>query len=202
MREHITCIACVLQEYFTETDDGFLHERIVREVKEYKSLVGKRKKAANKRWATNSKASNGDASALQVECKSNANHKPITNNHKPETSIITGADAPPKKTGSRLHKDWKLNPEYYNAALAIKPALTDQQIKTMADGFRDYWVAKSGKDATKLDWLATWRNWVRNQRIQNTPTANANNWRAKMTPEEAAFVAEQERLELERIYGK
>ena len=28
--------------------------------------------------------------------------------------------------------------------------------------FRDYWTAKSGQDATKFDWLATWRNWLRN----------------------------------------
>lgn len=27
--------------------------------------------------------------------------------------------------------------------------------------FRDHWVAKTGKDATKTDWLATWRNWCR-----------------------------------------
>jgi len=27
--------------------------------------------------------------------------------------------------------------------------------------FRDYWHAKSGKDATKIDWVATWRNWMR-----------------------------------------
>lgn len=27
--------------------------------------------------------------------------------------------------------------------------------------FRDYWTAKAGKDAAKLDWQATWRQWVR-----------------------------------------
>ena len=27
--------------------------------------------------------------------------------------------------------------------------------------FSDYWTAKSGANATKLDWLATWRNWCR-----------------------------------------
>ncbi len=27
--------------------------------------------------------------------------------------------------------------------------------------FRDYWTAKSGANATKLDWQATWRQWVR-----------------------------------------
>lgn len=26
--------------------------------------------------------------------------------------------------------------------------------------FRNYWQAKSGKDATKIDWPATWRNWM------------------------------------------
>jgi hypothetical protein len=30
------------------------------------------------------------------------------------------------------------------------------------DQFRDYWHAKSGKDATKIDWEATWRSWMRN----------------------------------------
>ncbi|WP_143348254.1 hypothetical protein [Ensifer adhaerens] len=30
------------------------------------------------------------------------------------------------------------------------------------DKFRDYWRAKSGRDASKLDWAATWRNWMRN----------------------------------------
>lgn len=30
--------------------------------------------------------------------------------------------------------------------------------------FADYWKAKPGKDGCKLDWVATWRNWCRNQR--------------------------------------
>jgi hypothetical protein len=30
--------------------------------------------------------------------------------------------------------------------------------------FRDYWLAKAGAHARKVDWLATWRNWVRNER--------------------------------------
>lgn len=27
--------------------------------------------------------------------------------------------------------------------------------------FVDYWRGRSGKDGTKTDWLATWRNWMR-----------------------------------------
>jgi len=30
--------------------------------------------------------------------------------------------------------------------------------------FRDYWIAKPGRDGLKVDWLATWRNWVRNEK--------------------------------------
>ncbi len=36
--------------------------------------------------------------------------------------------------------------------------------KVEAATFVDHWHAKSGRDATKLDWQATWRNWVRNSR--------------------------------------
>lgn len=34
-------------------------------------------------------------------------------------------------------------------------------IAVEAERFRDYWHAKAGKDGRKLDWQATWRNWVR-----------------------------------------
>lgn len=30
--------------------------------------------------------------------------------------------------------------------------------------FSDFWIAKPGKEGVKLDWLATWRNWVRNEK--------------------------------------
>jgi hypothetical protein len=30
--------------------------------------------------------------------------------------------------------------------------------------FADFWRGKAGKDARKVDWQATWRNWVRNER--------------------------------------
>jgi nicotinamide mononucleotide adenylyltransferase len=39
--------------------------------------------------------------------------------------------------------------------------MTEELIKSTADQFRDYWIAKAGAGATKLDWEATWRNWVR-----------------------------------------
>lgn len=41
--------------------------------------------------------------------------------------------------------------------------------KRETDKFINYWHAKSGKDATKLDWNATWRNWMLSAEERLTP---------------------------------
>ena len=61
--------------------------------------------------------------------------------------------------GSRLSKDWALPAEWETWCRAARP---DLDPRVTAETFRDFWVAKAGKDAAKLDWEATWRNWVRN----------------------------------------
>lgn len=66
-----------------------------------------------------------------------------------------------KTAGSRLDVNWVLPPEWQEWAEKERP---DLDIGTTAYGFRDFWIAKPGKDGRKADWQATWRNWVRNQR--------------------------------------
>ena len=36
--------------------------------------------------------------------------------------------------------------------------------------FKDYWVSASGRNAVKLDWIATWRNWIRRAYPSNSNT--------------------------------
>jgi hypothetical protein len=38
----------------------------------------------------------------------------------------------------------------------------------VADSFRDFWIAKAGTGGVKLDWQATWRNWIRSQSAPKT----------------------------------
>lgn len=64
--------------------------------------------------------------------------------------------------GSRLPKDWVLKKAWGAEALALQPNWTPEHCRMQADKFRDYWIAVPGKAGIKLDWLATWRNWVRN----------------------------------------
>ena len=63
--------------------------------------------------------------------------------------------------GTALPETWTLPDDWKTWA---EGARSDVDVLTVADSFRDYWVAKPGKDGRKADWLATWRNWVRNQR--------------------------------------
>ena len=64
----------------------------------------------------------------------------------------------PKK-GTRLSAEWR--PSAADWADACK-VLGSRQAENELAKFRDYWPAKPGNHALKLDWNATWRNWVRN----------------------------------------
>ena len=75
--------------------------------------------------------------------------------------VIDTAPSPKSPRGTALPKDWELPGDWRTWAEGARP---DVDVLTVADSFRDYWVAKPGKDGRKADWLATWRNWVRNQR--------------------------------------
>ncbi len=72
--------------------------------------------------------------------------------------------------GTRLPEDWALPAEWRAWALAQRPDLNPNKI---ADEFRDYWIAKTGVNATKLNWQATWRNWVRRQKEHKKPARRA-----------------------------
>ncbi|SSZ40901.1 Uncharacterized protein conserved in bacteria [Bartonella grahamii] len=77
--------------------------------------------------------------------------------------IIHEQESVPKKAkrvktdrGCRLPADFEPDCDF-----AIREGLPPERVKVEIAKFRDYWNAKAGKDASKRDWQATWRNWVR-----------------------------------------
>lgn len=87
-----------------------------------------------------------------------------SNTSKSNTYRETPSESPaPSKRGTRLPDDWTLTNQYREAALTARPDL-ENRIDTVAANFRDYWHSATGKSATKRDWLAAWRFWVRNER--------------------------------------
>ena len=47
------------------------------------------------------------------------------------------------------------------------------------DRFHDYWIAKPGADGIKIDWFATWRNWIRKELVKAPESANQQSQRTE-----------------------
>ncbi len=90
------------------------------------------------------------------------------------------ANASPKKTerGSRLPAEWQL-PAPWGQEIVDK-GVDATLVRHQAERFKNYWLAKPGKDGTKLDWRATWRNWmakhVEEAELRKRPTAAGAEW--------------------------
>ena len=83
----------------------------------------------------------------------------------PETETETEAEAEVKKKrtatrGARLPADWKPNAELVAWSKTERP---DLDLRKVFEEFKDYWSSVPGLKGVKLDWDATWRNWVRKQ---------------------------------------
>ena len=62
---------------------------------------------------------------------------------------------------SRLPEDWKIPEDWIEWTLKFRPDWTRAGVIRASLGFRDYWCARSGREAVKTNWLATWRNRIR-----------------------------------------
>ena len=67
--------------------------------------------------------------------------------------------------GTRLPLDW-IPTE--TDLVFIKTKRPDLNAEEIADEFRDYWTAVPGAKGLKIDWSATWRNKVRNEKRNQT----------------------------------
>lgn len=138
----------VLSDFFTRQDDGWHHDRIKLEIDNYKAQLEQASRAGKASAAARANKQNVNERSTTVQPTNN--HKPITNNH---------------SKGTRLPKDWQPTAEFIEFCKTERPDLNPDYV---ANEFKDYWVSKAGADGVKLDWLATWRNWVRRQRQQPT----------------------------------
>ncbi len=64
-------------------------------------------------------------------------------------------------TGTRLPPDWECSVELGTWAMTDY-GMSREDVAQEIYAFKDYWNAKTGANAIKLDWDATFRNWIRN----------------------------------------
>lgn len=94
---------------------------------------------------------------------------------RPETEADTEqksslrSDSARAKRGARLAEDWRPCEADWGEALA---KLGSRAAGEELSKFKDYWKAQPGQRGVKLDWDATWRNWIRNAKGQISGNRN------------------------------
>jgi hypothetical protein len=66
-----------------------------------------------------------------------------------------------RSRGSRLPSGWEPDSELRSWVITERP---DLDLTATVARFRDYWTAIPGSKGVKLDWPATFRNWVRQEK--------------------------------------
>jgi uncharacterized protein YdaU (DUF1376 family) len=158
-QEEIDAVKFVLTRFFKLTsNDEYVQDRILEELLTYHKNAD-----TNKRIAVEREAKRKEKSTNRVQSVDEPppNHKPLTTNQEP----ITINHEPVKKAprGSRLPQGWIPDEELADWSKAERP---DLDLRKVLMEFRDYWSSVAGQKGVKLDWDATWRNWVRNQKAE------------------------------------
>lgn len=177
----------VADEFFHIGDDGLLHNsRADVEVAKAQARINAAKENGKKGGRPpNFKANDNQTQTQQKPIGFQSANPAETHpgvHHTPHASISifdqpvevnTSPPAKPAATagrGTRLPTDWQLPKLWGEWALAERQGWTTDDVRRCAEKFRDHWVSATGRGATKADWLATWRNWVRNE---NRPPTSA-----------------------------
>jgi uncharacterized protein YdaU (DUF1376 family) len=152
----------ILVSFFRLEDGRWHHTRCDAEIKEYKELINKRSKAgkasAEHRTNTSSTPVEQVSNTQPTDVQLTNNQEPVTSNHIKE-----------KRTRSTRFDLQEVPDEWIDFCKQERP---DLEPRKTFDAFRDYWIAQPGSKGLKADWLATWRNWVRNTRVSpNTQQA-------------------------------
>jgi len=171
----------VLQDMFVKQDDGWLHPKCEELIQIYQAMAEKNR--ANGRLGGRKKNPVGIPVESQPEpiAKATINYELLTNNQ-----VLK------KQRGSRLPQDFVLSKEWADFCIQQRP---DLNLQNTFDSFKDFWVAKAGAGGVKLDWLATWRNWVRNQSVPKASFAQISSDIARTTvPRNQGYEDTQRRL--------
>ena len=177
-RDNEAEVKIILEEFFQLTEDGWINLRADKEIEHFHSKIEQASKAGR---ASAEARANKRATPVATDVQPTNNHKPITNNQEPLT-IVKAARA------SRLPKDWQPNDRMLAFCENERPDLNPTEVSAT---FRDYWHSQAGQKGVKADWEATWRNWVRNQRMAaKSPQRAAIGYRSQNELIAAELIAE------------
>lgn len=144
------------EDKIRRVSDGLWNKRAATEIEIRDEKSNLARQNANARWGKKTNKNNGGthATAKPAQSHSNANQSPESKER--DTNVSPKKD----RRGARLPNDWQ--PSETDAEWCRKkyPGIGRQFVADETEKFRNYWHAKTGQAATKLDWSKTWQNWM------------------------------------------
>ena len=178
-----TEISPTVRAFFSARRGWMTQKRLTAEMEKYRDKVCKLKTAGRAgSIVTNAKrkvsgAANAATFADITRTRTREEKEtPFGVKERSQTALpLDGPQAPPAAgpgpRGSRLPVDWA--PSEIEVAYAVAKGFDRRAVDHHAERFRNYWSAQPGKGGVKLDWPATWRNWVLREAERLAPKAPA-----------------------------
>jgi len=151
MRSHTDCIATVLQEYFQETEQGWIQGRADKEMAKMGEKSAKAAESAKKRWGK-------DANAMRTHTEGSATHNTV------HTTQDTKHNSVAKATGAKAPLTTDEIIFGYGVPLLTNAGTPDKQARSFLGGLRkshgDDALVDALRDCIKakplqpLEWLA------------------------------------------------
>jgi uncharacterized protein YdaU (DUF1376 family) len=147
MRDHGDVVDTILNEFFELIEGEFVNRRADKEIQAFKGKIEQASRAGKA-------SAERRSSARSTDVQPNIKQEPLTIKQETITKERTAT------RGSRLPTDWKPNADLAEWSKAERP---DLDLRKVFAEFKDYWSSIPGSKGVRLDWDATWRNWVRKQ---------------------------------------
>lgn len=99
-------------------------------------------------------------------------HEPdnLSGSFNDEPSIEPSVNRQVRARATRIPENWEPSEKLITWTREKAPHWTPEKFCLVLEKFKNYWLAASGKNASKLDWDATWRNWVLSD-LEREPSA-------------------------------
>lgn len=119
-------------------------------------------KHQNTRSKIEAKREAGRLGGLAKASKNVASARKVPDQKPSYIDIDTDIDKDTKRVrkGSRIKEDFQINDDM---RIWAKEKAPEVDLDVSTEKFVNYWLSKP-TDATKLDWVATWRNWILNEK--------------------------------------
>ena len=134
----------VLNDFFKFENETFLHCRCDENISSFREKSKKASNSAKIRW-------DNDANAMRTQCNEDANHKPLTINHKEE------GDKPPRATVDKFKKP---------TAKEVSDYCQEIQSPISPQGFIDFYDSNGWKVGMNSmeSWEASVRTWTQREK--------------------------------------